>query len=158
MRILRVADIPRDVPGGMHGYMMNSGQALAEMGHTVRYLFREDLGRRPRDGGPRRLTTPWMIVLQILRRRAGFDVVEIHEPRAALYALLSARAAAALPPCVVLSHGLEPRRWGETKEHWKLMGRPGSLKTRVLYPATVVGPSRYALRHASQVVVLVPRR
>jgi hypothetical protein len=127
MRILRVADIPGDVPGGMHGYMTNSGRALAEMGHTVRHLFQDDLGSRPRGAGPRRLTVPWMIIRQTRRlRRRGerFDVIEIHEPRAAPY-ILASRAAGDLPPCVVLSHGLEPRRWAETRQHWRLTGRPG---------------------------------
>ncbi len=156
MRILRVADIRGDAPGGMHGYMTHSGRALIEMGHTVRYLFRGDLGVRPRGGGLRRLLVPWLIPLRVMmgqRRGARFDVVEIHEPLAAPYAFIAARARGLLPPCVVLSYGLAERLWCETKRYRRLTGERVPLKSRLLVPWTLLAPSRYGLRHAAHVVV-----
>lgn len=88
MHILRVADIPREVAGGMHGYMANSARVLAADGHAVDYLFTEDLA----PGIPRVLRRLLVLPVRVLggrRRGRAFDVVEIHEPLGAPYALLA---------------------------------------------------------------------
>lgn len=138
----------------MAGVMLHGGAALERQGHEVEYLFREDLGAFPASPRARRLIAPFLVVREVLRRRwAGrsFDVVEIHEPLAAAYCAL--RKPLRLPPCVVISHGLEARGWEAQKDRWAHQGRRPGLKSRITVPLTLLGPSRYALRHADHVIV-----
>lgn len=155
MRILRIADVTGSPEGGMAGMMLHGGAALERMGHEVEYAFREDLGRFPTSPRTRRLVGPILAVQEVIRRRrAGrpFDVVEIHEPLAAVYC--AARKSCGLPPCVVVSHGLEARGWEAQKNRWAYQGRGQSLKSRITVPLTLLSQSRFALRHANHVIVL----
>jgi glycosyltransferase involved in cell wall biosynthesis len=157
MRILRIADLPDWHPGGIVSAMKRSSEAMAADGHVVEHLLREGLGG-PAKPGVRRLLAPWLVVWHVLRRvRRGtrYDVVEIHEPLAAPYALLRRRVRRlGLPPCVVLSHGTEERAWRAQRERWRALGLRAPLKTRVLVPLTLVWQARRALRGADHVIVL----
>ena len=142
MKILRVADIPAGEPGGVHGYMTSSGEALTRAGHVVRYLFREDLVPSARDRRLRRLLVPWLIAREARRRHLGgdpFDVVEIHEPLAAAYCFLLERARRRdLPACAVLSHGTEERLWRAQRRRWRALEERAPLTTRMSVRSTIV--------------------
>ena len=157
MRVLRVADVPSARAGGVARFMHKSGAALARQGVQVDTLFTEDLAPTLVPGGLRRVIVPWLVALKVVaiangRRRP--DVVEIHEPLAAPYAILQRPAPRRLAPCVVMSHGLEERGWLAQRERWRRTGRRQPLKSRVSVPLTLVGPARVALRQASRVMVL----
>jgi len=154
MRILRLADVTGSLEGGMAGVMLHGGASLEQLGHKVEYAFREDLGPLARSGPARRLIAPFLAVREVLRRRRGgrsYDVVEIHEPLASLYCAL--RKPLGLPPCVVLSHGLEVRGWAAQKDRWASQGRRPSRKSQITVPLTLLSQARYALRHADHVIV-----
>ncbi len=157
MRVLRITDVSRAHAGGIARFMGKSGEALARRGVEVEELFAEDLALPPGLRRLRRLAVPWLIawrVLGLVRGPRRPDVVEIHEPLAAPYAALGRVASRRLPPCVVMSHGLEERGWIAQRERLTLGGRQPSLKSRFSVPLTLLSQARIALRHASQVMVL----
>ena len=86
MRILRVADVPDVRTGGMQRVMYGTGDVLRSQGHTVEYLFKEGL-RAPGPEKLRRFTVPVrvpLIVRELARRGRQYDVLEVHEPLAAM--------------------------------------------------------------------------
>lgn len=129
---------------------------LANRGHLIDHRFSEDMPTPgPRSG--RRILVPLSILLHIVRlkvRGQAPDVVEIHEPLGAPYALIRALTRQQLPPMVAFSHGLEERGWRAQKVRWKLCGQRGSLKSRILVPLTLVAQAKIAVRLADAVVVL----
>lgn len=138
--------------------MLESGAALGSAGHSVDYLFGDDLLGRRWSPPLRRLVAPVVVVRRVLQRmRAGdrFDVVEVHEPLAAPYCFLRRHAPRlALPPCAVLSHGLEERLWEAQLRRWRVLGVRPPLKSRMAVPLTLLSQARFALRRADQVLVL----
>ena len=137
---------------------MKSGAALADRGVQVDYLFEEDLVLPAAVAPLRRLLLPWLIATRVWRIARGPcrpDVVEIHEPWAAPYAALRRLALLRrLPPCVVMSHGLEERFWLARRERLRRVGQRLPLKSRIAVPLTLISQARVALRSASQVLVL----
>lgn len=153
MRILRIADIPADRHGGMSRTMYCTGDALASLGHQVDYAF-TDAFRSTRFPKLRRFTVPLQVAALVRRRstQAGeaYDVVEVHEPLAAFYAL-ARRLGSKIPPLVVFSYGLEERSHRGALSYRKKKRLSISLKAR-LSPLTVVWQARYAVRHADHVI------
>lgn len=152
MRILRIADVADNRFGGMTRVMHLTTDPLVAAGHEVVTLFREELSRRaPRK--LRRFVVPFQVVRRVLQRvRAGesYDVVEIHEPLAAVYCL-ARRVYRELPPVLVLSHGLEARARLNFLAYRRRKGVPVSLKSRYS-PMSVVWQANYALRQGDAVV------
>ena len=154
MRILRIADVPDNRTGGMTRAMYGTGDVLAAEGHLIEYLFRDNFQTR----GPailRRFTVPMKIPLLIRRLwRQGrhYDVVEIHEPLAAVSCFLRLFFHQ-FPPIVVFSHGLEERSRQAELKYWKQKGLPVSFKKRYS-PLSVVLQARYGTHHCSQVICL----
>src|SRR5262245_59673887 len=101
LRILSIADVPDNRHGGMSRVMYSTGDVLQELGHTVEYLFSQDLiSAAP--GRLRRFSVPWLVpglVARCQHQRGRFDVVELHEPLALGYAL-ARRRNRHLPPAV----------------------------------------------------------
>jgi glycosyltransferase involved in cell wall biosynthesis len=154
MRILRVADV-RDVrTEGMQRAMYGTGDVLQSRGHLVDYLFREMIPA-PGPEKLRRFLVP-LRVPRIVRARARqgreYDVVEIHEPTAAVYCAMRL-AGVRLPPVVAYSHGLEERAHQAIQRYRRLKGLPVSLKNRVS-PLSVVLQAKFAVRRADQVMCL----
>ena len=156
IRVLRIADVPGDRVGGMRRAMASTSALLADRGHAIDHRFTEDLPT-PGPRRCRRLLVPLLLPLHVMRLKAcgrAPDVVEIHEPLGAPYAILRRLLMRRLPPMVALSHGLEERGWSAQKARWRRRGRYGPLKARVLVPLTLVAQARIALRLADAVVVL----
>src|SRR5438445_2004742 len=68
LRILRIADVPDNRHGGMSRVMYCTGDVLQEQGHTVEYVFSQDLV----SAAPQRLRRfciPWLIPGLVARRQ-----------------------------------------------------------------------------------------
>jgi len=152
MRILRIADVADNRFGGMTRVMHLTTDPLVAAGHQVVTWFRDDLNR----WAPtkfRRFVVPFDVVRHVLQRvRSGevFDVVEVHEPSAAVYCV-ARRIYPELPPILVLSHGLEARARLNFLAYRKRKRIPVSLKSRYS-PLSVVWQANFALRHGDAVV------
>jgi glycosyltransferase involved in cell wall biosynthesis len=112
MRILIAAPASKQREGGVANVVYNTAEGLRARGHQVTCLFREDLFLRPL-AFPRLEALFFAIRLarELRRRRAEFDVFNIHAPVGFAYGLSRRwHAASELPPYVMLLHGLEERR------------------------------------------------
>jgi glycosyltransferase involved in cell wall biosynthesis len=129
-------------------------ERMGECGHEIEFLCAENVSRLAR-GRWGRLVFPWVVRARLrAAQRAGapFDIVNVHEPSGAVVSLL--RGAREPPVVVVTTHGVEQRAWELWKDEARL-GREGPrLRTRLLYPATVLWQARMALRHADHVFCL----
>ncbi|HEX8910952.1 MAG TPA: glycosyltransferase family 4 protein [Humisphaera sp.] len=155
MRILKVANCERSRNSGMGRVMHCTADGLREMGHRVDLWFKGEFGLRSL-GRLERLAAPLAVPAAVRRAaRAGdaYDVVEVHEPLAAGYCFARLRDRS-LPPCAVMSHGVEALAWRHRLAQDRSLGRATSLKSRLLVPPTLLFPSNYALRHADQVMCL----
>jgi glycosyltransferase involved in cell wall biosynthesis len=156
LHVLRVADVPNVATAGMSGHLLCSGAEMELRGHRVSFWFRDQLRPRMTSSGLRRLLLPWLIVIKVVRttlRGQRFDIVEIHETRAAAYAVVARLAGSRLPACAVISFGLDERYWQAERAHLRAYGRRHPLKTRILFPLTLLAQSRLALRVAETIVV-----
>ena len=152
MRILRVADVPDVRTGGMQRVMYGTGDVLRAQGHSVEYLFKEGL-RAPGPEKLRRFTVPVrvpLIVRELARRGRQYDVLEVHEPLAAMSCAIR-RSTSGVPPVVAFSYGLEELGHRAVLDYRRRKGLPISLKAR-WSPLSVVLQARYAVRHADQVI------
>jgi glycosyltransferase involved in cell wall biosynthesis len=153
MRVLKIADVSRGVPGGIRSFMLRTGDALTEMGHDVDYLFREDLhpGLFPGTHA-RRLAIPWLVAWELVRRRGRrYDVIDIHDAAASTYTRLR-QILRALPPCVLSSWGAEERYWRE----YDVRARRVGLKQRrgkALWKRLLIRDSRIAFMNADHILV-----
>jgi glycosyltransferase involved in cell wall biosynthesis len=152
MRILRIADINGSLFGGMSKVMHLTTDQLSAAGHEVVTLFRGSLNQWTPEK-LRRFVVPFDVVRCVRKRvRAGdvFDVVEVHEPTAAIYCI-ARRVIPGLPPIVVITHGLEALARVKFLAYRKRKELPVSFKSRYS-PLSVVWQANYALRHAEAVV------
>jgi glycosyltransferase involved in cell wall biosynthesis len=112
MNILMAACATKRREGGVAGVIYNLGRELEWMGHSVEYLFQEDVIDKPLL--PRRfdgLTFAVRVAARILRAKGKYTVVNIHAPCGLAYGLT--RKLLRLkhsPPYVMTMHGLEERR------------------------------------------------
>ncbi len=135
--------------------MHSTADELRGMGHTVDLLFSGDVPRRGA-GASDRLVFPVALVGTIrkcIRERGRYDVVEIHEPSAAWYCFQRKRDKI-LPPCVVMSHGLEETQWQLRQKLDRSLGRKTSRKSKLLVPLTLLSQARYGLKQCQQVMCL----
>jgi glycosyltransferase involved in cell wall biosynthesis len=157
LRILRVADVPADRPGGMRGYMVESGAALKAAGHTVDCWFAEDLRTSWLPSALRRLVVPWLVAAKVLASRdirTHVHVVEIHEPLAFAYSAVRAMLRGRrLPACVILSYGVEERAWRAQRDRWTRRGATPPASSLVSVPLTRLLPTRLGLRLADAILV-----
>lgn len=108
LRVLLASFIERHAWTGMGKWTLKIGQELEALGHSVTTWFADDFPRLK--GGNRRavMLYPPALCGVIVRDRRRFDVVVIHEPSAAAYAL-ARRAALRLPPVVAMCHNVESK-------------------------------------------------
>lgn len=152
LRILRVADVVDNRHGGMSRTMYCTGDCLSRAGHQVDYLFHEAFcWRIPRQ--LQRYLRAWEAAKIIQRRIAGgetWDVIEMHEPLAAVYGL-ARRRNPALPPLVVFSYGIDSRGYEAMRDYREKKGIPFSLKSRITATA-LVWQAAVGVRLASHVI------
>jgi len=156
MHIVKAADIPPGRNTGMGRVMYETADAMRRMGHQVDLLLGPDVLPYGAERLPRHLAFPRAIakVLQAkIAAGAAYDVVELHEPAASSYCRLRRRDPS-LPPCVVMSQGLEERQWELRKQLDALHGRKTSLKSLISVPLTRLPSVREGLRSAQQVMIL----
>jgi len=148
LRVLFVAGFSGDRQTGAGNAVLSLADALRVRGHSVETLLGEEFSASVRRGKRARMLFPIAAMRKIARDAVKHDVVVIHEPSAAAY-VLARKWNAALPPCVVMSHGVEQRCWDLKAE---MTSR--SWKARVLHPLTELAQANYSLRHADAVVCL----
>ena len=110
LRVLMSACVPRRREGGVAAVVYNIGEELTARGHSVIYLFQEDLCA----GSPvrfRELIFAHRLSQYISENRHNFSVVNLHAPAGFLYGLRRKWLRQKdLPPYVMTLHGLEERR------------------------------------------------
>lgn len=106
------ANVPRRREGGVAGMIYNIGRELENRGHSVTYIFKEDL--LGQDNVPARfsdLAFSYRLQRYIAGDPQRFSVVNLHAPSGLLYGLRRRWFGDhGLPPCVMTLHGLEERR------------------------------------------------
>jgi glycosyltransferase involved in cell wall biosynthesis/GT2 family glycosyltransferase len=155
--ILRVADVAGSATAGMSGYMLSSAQEMERLGHRVSFWFRDQLAPAMTHSGMRRLLLPWVIaakVIDAIHRGERFDVVEVNAASSGTYGLIARLLGTRLPASVVLSHGLDERRWDAELAHLRVYGRRPPLRSRILVPLTLLSQARLACRTAEAVLVV----
>ncbi len=151
LRVLFVGGFQGDRRTGAGNAVSSLAEALRRRGHTVDLMLAEDVPAAARAGRLARLLFPVAAARRIAgseRRGTHYDAVVIHEPSAMAYAL-ARKWNPRLPPCVVMSHGVEQRGWELDSERLRR-----SLKTRIVYPLTELFQANYSLRHADAVACL----
>jgi glycosyltransferase involved in cell wall biosynthesis len=112
MNILMASCVPRRREGGVAVIIYNLGRELEALGHSVTYVFQEDLVEREKIL-PRfvELVFSLRLAKYIAKRRSEFSIVNLHAPVGFPYGWRrrwSPRAG--WPPYVMTLHGLEERR------------------------------------------------
>jgi glycosyltransferase involved in cell wall biosynthesis len=112
LHILMSAAVPRRREGGVATIIYNLGHELEKRGHSLTYIFLEDLFGQD-SVSPRfsALAFAYRLNRYIARNRDRFSVANLHAPAGLLYGLrrhwLGSRHD---PPYVMMLHGLEERR------------------------------------------------
>ena len=151
LRILVAHNVSRRRTGGMSRLMGFIHDALEADGHAVDYLCSEDLPKSL-SGKLSRISFP-LIVFLFARAKAReglpYDVVNVHEPSAAL--VTAGRAFAGNPAIVVTSYGVERRAWAILKEDSRRRRQHLSVRTRITHPMVTLTQSAFGLRYADHV-------
>jgi glycosyltransferase involved in cell wall biosynthesis len=109
LRVLMMADTPADPNRGAAGTEMRTAQALRALGHEVRTIWSDELGRRIAHGNLHlllELPRTYERAVRTALASAPYDVVHVNQP----HGYLAARAVHALSPTTAFihrSHGLE---------------------------------------------------
>jgi glycosyltransferase involved in cell wall biosynthesis len=112
LRILMSAGVPRKREGGVAAIIYNLGRELEKRGHSVTYLFLEDLPESTKYPHRfRELAFSVLLGAYIARNPGKFSVVTLHSPVGFYYGLRRRWFGSPKdPPYVMTLHGLEERR------------------------------------------------
>src|SRR5208282_3320435 len=112
LRILMAAPVPRRREGGGAIIAYNLGRELEQRGHSVTYIFQEDLfGEDKISQRFSALSFARRLDRYISRNRDKFSIVNIHAPAGLWYGTRRRWfGSRSLPPYVMTLHGLEERR------------------------------------------------
>lgn len=121
---------------------------VASRGHSVEYLCADNVSGTARWS---RFTFPTRVFRHAMAAaEAGhpYDIVNVHEPSGAVVSLLKGLAGTRV---VVTSHGVEQRGWEQ-----QLQDRENAptLRTRLIYPPSILWQARIALSFADHVFCL----
>jgi glycosyltransferase involved in cell wall biosynthesis len=151
MRILVAHLVGSARTGGMSRLMGCVHDQLQAAGHDVHYLTADQVGPAVH-GRWGRFAFQFLVrraAADAARRGQPFDIVNVHEPHAAVIARV--RRGLGQAAIVAMTHGVEQRGWEIALHH--APSRP-RLQTRVTYPITSLWLSRLALRRADHVICL----
>jgi glycosyltransferase involved in cell wall biosynthesis len=110
--ILMASGVPKRREGGVAAIIYNLGRELESRGHSVTYVFQEDLVP-PGSVSARftELTFSFRLAKYILENRGKFSIVNLHAPVGFPYGFKRRwHGANDYPPYVMTLHGLEERR------------------------------------------------
>jgi len=112
MEVLMAAGVPNRREGGVAAIIYNYGRELQDRGHTVSYLFYNDLmSEKEVSGRFRDLRFAWRLARHIRQNGEKYSVVNLHAPSGLFYGPLRRLFAARRGPAYVMTlHGLEERR------------------------------------------------
>ncbi len=154
MKILIVTRVLNTRTGGAARIVHGLSEALRRRGHQVDLIFTEEVPDPLRVFHLSGITFPILALLPIrrlTRTRGPYDIVQLHTLAGAPYVWLKKRFPR-LPKSVILSYGADEQRWDLEKEEARLGLKPLKLWARLFYPSLVIGPVRYATRHADHVI------
>lgn len=153
MRILLASFVDDKHTSGMGKWSHRMAEALTRLGHEPTLWFAGDFPRVRRTGRLAVLLFPAALALRILRERARFDAVVIHEPSGLCYALLR-RFWRGLPPLVLMCHNVESKVYGEMLRAARRGYASVSRGARIKAPLFRLWQSDGAIRLADVVVCL----
>ena len=151
--VLFAAYAPRSAATGMGKWAAEIVRELEALGYVVTRWDQEDFAAVARWRRFRVLVFPLVLAARIVRRRATFDAVVIHEPGGFWYGVLR-RTFGSLPPMTVICHNVESKVFGTLREaHRAGFARrlPWSVVSHVLLRRW---QSDGAIRLADQVICL----
>ena len=151
LRILMAACVPRRREGGVASVIYHFGLELERRGHSVTYIFQDDLlnsksvGRRFSE-----VVFAHRLNLYIAKNRRNFSLVNLHAPAGFLYGLRRRWfGSRKYPPYVMMLHGLEERRVHVMRREAR-KGRAWNfaLKNRLWHRLYIFPRYRWAIRTA----------
>jgi glycosyltransferase involved in cell wall biosynthesis len=112
LRVLMAAPVPRRREGGSATIAYHLGHGLEQRGHSVTYVFQEDLfGQDKISSRFSAFSFSRRLDRYIAGQRGKFSIVNLHAPSGLFYGIRRRWFGPRnLPPCVVTLHGLEERR------------------------------------------------
>jgi glycosyltransferase involved in cell wall biosynthesis len=151
LRVLMAAQVPRRREGGSAIIAYHLGHGLEQRGHSVSYIFQEDLFGQDRIS-PRfsALTFSRRLDRYISGNREKFSIVNLHAPSGLFYGMhrhwFGSRN---LPPYVMTLHGLEERRIHvQTREAQKGRAWNFNLQNRLWHRFYTFPLYRWTIRNA----------
>jgi glycosyltransferase involved in cell wall biosynthesis len=152
MHILVAQNASRAKTGGASRVMGFIHEEIEKVGHVVDYLCADDVPTSMQ-GKFARFTFPLLVRRRALAAgRVGnpYDIITVHEPSAA--AVVTARRALGHVPIVVMSYGLERRRWRLDLSYLQRNGARVGIKKRIASPLTTLWQAEIGLRLADHVL------
>jgi glycosyltransferase involved in cell wall biosynthesis len=151
LRVLMAAPVPRSREGGSAIIAYNLGHGLEQRGHSVTYIFQEDLFGdakiSPRFGA---LSFARRLNRYVSHNREKFDIVNLHAPSGLFYGMHRRWFGSHnLPLYVMTLHGLEERRIHvQTREAAKGRAWNFNLRNRLWHRFYIFPLYRCAIRNA----------
>jgi glycosyltransferase involved in cell wall biosynthesis len=151
LRVLMAAPVPRRREGGSAIIAYHLGHGLEQRGHSVTYVFQEDLfGQDNISSRFSALSFSRRLDRYIASHRDKFSIVNLHAPSGLFYGIrrhwLGSRN---LPPCVMTLHGLEERRiYVQTREARKGLAWNFDLRNRLWHRFYTFPLYRWTIRNA----------
>jgi len=142
LRILVAHNVPRGRSGGMNRTMEFLHDWVEAAGHQVEYFCSDDVPQS--SSKMARFSFPLAVFRHAKMRRAEgrpYDIINVHEPSGAAVAVFKRQTGSRV---VVMSYGVEWRGW-------KIARRHASLKSRILFPVTVLWQARWAIEKADHI-------
>jgi len=151
LSILMSACVPRRPEGGAAAIIYNLGRELQKRGHSLTYIFQEDLfGQDTISARFNALVFAHRLDRYIVRNRDKFSIVNLHAPAGFLYGFRRRWFAHRNdPPNVMTLHGLEERRvYAMSREAHKGRAWNFSLRNRLWHRFYTFPLYRWSIRTA----------
>ncbi len=130
-----------------------TAEALRAAGHHVELWFADDFPRVRAWGRLAVLVFPLVLAARLIRQRASYDVVVIHEPSGFWYGV-SRKLWPTLPPMVVMSHGVETRLFRDVVRYARAGLAEVPWWSRLKAPLSRFWQTNGTLRLGDQVICL----